>query len=297
MKRAQPTWLNKKLFPFESKWITIDGNTLHYVDEGSGPIILFAHGTPEWSFGYRKLINQLRKDFRCVAMDMLGFGLSDKPIDADYTCQSHAIRLERFIEGLQLQNISIVANDFGGGIAMSYVLNHQQNVRKIFLFNTWMWSLKNNVHYSRPAKMMNTWLGKILYLKFNFPVNVIMPAAFGNKRLLTKEVHNHYKNALPAGRRIAAYVFSQELMGASDWWEHLWNKVGQIDSKNFFFFWGLKDKFILSSDFEKWRTKLSNAGSRTFSDAGHFVQEEKSEEMIEAIRAFERIPESLMQNR
>jgi pimeloyl-ACP methyl ester carboxylesterase len=287
MKMQRPTWVDNNLFPFESNWITISEHQIHYVDEGQGDIILFAHGTPEWSFGYRELIMELRKDFRCIAIDMLGFGLSEKPVDGNYTCEAHAARLEKFIEILNLKNITIVANDFGGGIAMSYVLKHPENIRKVFLFNTWMWSLKNDKHFSGPAKIMNSWFGKMLYLQFNFPVNAIMPSAFGNKKLLTKSIHAHYKNALPPRQRLAPYAFAKELMAASDWWENLWQQLDNIDSRKFYMFWGLSDKFILPSNLEKWKTKLPSAKFQTFDDVGHFVQEEKSIEIVKAIRDFE----------
>jgi pimeloyl-ACP methyl ester carboxylesterase len=290
MKMQRPTWVDNNLFPFESKWITVGEHQVHYVDEGQGDIILFAHGTPEWSFGYRELIKDLRKDFRCIAMDMLGFGLSEKPVDANYTCKAHAARLEKFVEALNLKNITIVANDFGGGIAMSYVLNHPENVRKVFLFNTWMWSLKNDKHFSGPAKIMNSWFGRMLYLKFNFPVNVIMPSAFGNQKLLTKYIHSHYKNALPSGQRLAPYAFVNELMAASDWWENLWQQLGKVDPTKFYIFWGLSDKFIPQANLEKWKAKLPGAKFMTFDNAGHFVQEEQSMEMVKTIRNSERQP-------
>src|SRR4051812_23771747 len=95
--KTRPAWINKQMFPFESKWVNIDGLDLHYVEEGNGPTILFVHGTPEWSFGFRDLIKDLKKDFRCVAIDHLGFGLSDKPKEASYTVESHVSRLTRFI--------------------------------------------------------------------------------------------------------------------------------------------------------------------------------------------------------
>jgi pimeloyl-ACP methyl ester carboxylesterase len=286
MKRVQPAWLDKNLFPFESKWIEIKNETLHYIDEGQGEIILFAHGTPEWSFGYRDLIKSLRSKYRCIAIDMLGFGLSDKNPKSDYTCQAHAARLESIIEKFQLKNISIVANDFGGGIAMSYAINHPQNVKSIVLFNTWMWSLKNDKHFSRPAKLMDSPLGIVLYLLFNAPVNLIMPSAYGNKKLLTTKIHSHYKNALPRNERSAAYVFAKELMNASDWWQSLWEKADVLQRKNFLFFWGMKDKFILPKELEKWKSKFPQAKTIQFEDAGHFVQEEKPEEMGRAIDAF-----------
>jgi pimeloyl-ACP methyl ester carboxylesterase len=282
--KPQPAWIDKTFFPFDSKWINIEGNDIHYVDEGKGETFLFVHGTPEWSFGFRDLIKGLSKQFRCVAIDHLGFGLSDKPETADYTCKAHALRLEKFIQKLNLQNITLVANDFGGGIGLSYAIAHPENIKRVVLFNTWMWSLKNDKHYSNPSKIVNTWFGKFLYLKLNAPVNTIMPSAYGNKKKLTKQIHAHYKNALPSGKeRIAAYAFAKELMNASDWWQSLWNQIDKVENKPFLIFWGMKDSFIPPYELNKWKSRLPQSRVVTYNDAGHFVHEEKSEEMIAEI--------------
>jgi pimeloyl-ACP methyl ester carboxylesterase len=285
IKRTQPQWVDKDLFPFQSRWIKIGNETLHYIDEGQGPVILFAHGTPEWSFGYRDLIKQMRAEFRCVAVDMLGFGLSDKLPESDYTCSAHAARLEKIIEILELKDLTIVANDFGGGISLSYAINHPENIQAIVLFNTWMWSVKNDKHFSGPSKVINSWIGRTMYLTLNAPVTMIMPSAFGNKKLLTPRIHSHYKNALRKGERTGAYMFAKELMAASDWWQALWEKADALKEKRFLFFWGLKDKFILPKELEKWKSKFPSAKVVTFDDAGHFVQEEKPMEMAKQIRA------------
>ena len=212
--------------------------------------------------------------------------MSDKPTEADYTCKAHAARLEKLIQALELKNVTLVVNDFGGSIGLNYALHYPDNIHKIVLFNTWMRSLKNDKHYTGPAKIMNTWLGKFLYLNLNFPVNVIMPAAFGNKKKLTKEIHHHYKQALLPGERTAAYTFSKELLSAPDWWETLWNKMESIKNKKVLIFWGMKDKFVPAYELENWKSKLPEATVITFDDAGHFVQEEKPEEMIREIRKF-----------
>ncbi len=284
MKRTQPTWLDKNLFPFDSKWIEIEGDDLHYIDEGQGETILFIHGTPEWSFGYRDVLKELKQSFRCIAVDMLGFGLSNKPANGKYKCQDHARRLELFINKLSLQNFSIVANDFGGGIGLSYAIANQNNITNVFLFNTWMWSLKNDRHYAGAAGFMNTWLGEKLYLNFNFPVTMVMPAAFGNKKRLTNQIHSHYKNALPKGQRHATYVLSQELINASDWWQELWMKADLLVHKSVTIFWGMKDKFIPPYELDKWKQKFPNADIVIFKDAGHFVQEEEPVQMATKIR-------------
>lgn len=281
-------WVNKELFPFESKYVDIDGHRLHYVDEGSGPVILFSHGTPEWSFGWRDLIKPLRQHFRCVAPDLLGMGLSDKPADADYSCVAHAARLEKLINKLGLTHIHIVANDFGLSIALSYAINNPGNVAKISIFNGWMWRMDTDPHYARPMRLFQGWLGRVLYRRFNFPVNVIMPSAFGNrKKYLTKEVHRHYKMALPDRHsRYATHAFVLETLRAGDWWEKLWAKRQVLADKPLLIFWGMKDKFIPAYELDKWVAAFPTAQVIKCPEAGHFVQEEAAELMSVELRSF-----------
>src|SRR2546421_8574378 len=72
----RPQWLDEQLYPFQSHFVEIDGNRIHYIDEGTGPTLLFLHPGVGWSFIYRDIIKELRGHFRCVALDLPGFGLS-----------------------------------------------------------------------------------------------------------------------------------------------------------------------------------------------------------------------------
>ncbi len=283
----ETSWINRELYPFESRFIDIDGQQMHYIDEGEGTPILFSHGTPEWSFGWRDLIKGLRGQYRCIAPDLLGFGLSDKPAGADYSVQAHARRMEQFIEALSLKNFHIVGNDFGLSIALSYAIRHPENVQKISFFNGWMWPLHEDPHYAGPARWMKTALGRLLYLRFNFPVTVVTPMAFGDKKKLTREVHRHYKQALPTPEsRRAAYAFSGELLGATGFWASLWQQVGVLAQKPCLIFWGMKDAFVPPYELEKWEKALPGAKVIRFETAGHFVQEEEPERMVRELEAF-----------
>ena len=281
-------WVDRGLFPFESRYMELEGHRIHYIDEGAGPVILFCHGTPEWSFGWRDLVRELRGRYRCIAPDYLGMGLSDKPQSADLTCRGHARRLGMFIERLGLENFHLVANDFGLGIGLSYAIAHPEKVQRICIFNGWMWDLRWDAHYASAGKIFKTWIGKSLYHYFNFPVKVIMPMAFGDKKKLTREAHRHYRRALPnpAARR-AAYTFALELMDAGDWWQSLWNQREKITSKPFLIFWGMKDKFVPSYELEKWEKAVPGAKVVRCAEAGHFVQDEEPKLMTnELIRFF-----------
>src|ERR1700694_5756290 len=104
----RPAWLTSELFPFQSRFVDVDGARVHYVDEGSGPVLLFLHGAPNWSFFYRQFISGLRHDFRWFALDFPGFGLS--PSDTNYPPTMPALSgvVERFIETLELRDIMLV---------------------------------------------------------------------------------------------------------------------------------------------------------------------------------------------
>lgn len=283
----ETSWINRDLYPFQSRFLDLDGHRLHYIDEGEGTPIVFAHGTPEWSFGWRDVVKGLRGQYRCIAPDMLGFGLSDKPLDGDYTVQAHARRLEQFIDRLGLEQFHIVGNDFGLAIGLHYAIKHPDKVQKISFFNGWMWPLDSDPHYARAARVMRTWLGRLMYLRFNFPVRFVMPAAFGDKRKLSPEIHRHYFQALPTpDTRRAAYAFTYELLDAGPFWAELWQKVSVLAEKPALVFWGMKDNFVPPYELWKWEKALPHARVIRFPGAGHFVQEEEAETMVAELGKF-----------
>src|SRR5437870_11992978 len=110
----RPAWLTSDLFPFTSRFVEVDGARVHYVDEGSGPVLLFLHGAPNWTFFYRQFIRELRDDFRCVALDFPGFGLSRSDAGYPPTVPSLSRVVERFVEALDLRDIILVVGDAGG---------------------------------------------------------------------------------------------------------------------------------------------------------------------------------------
>jgi len=104
----EPAWLDRSLYPFKSRFFSTDEGRLHYVDEGQGRPVLFVHGTPSWSFEWRHAIASLRGEARAIAIDHLGFGLSDKPLVAAYRPEDHARRLLAFVRALDLQDVTLV---------------------------------------------------------------------------------------------------------------------------------------------------------------------------------------------
>jgi haloalkane dehalogenase len=279
--------INRDLYPFTSRYMTIESHQIHYIDEGKGQPIVFVHGTPEWSFAWRDLVKNLKPNFRCIAFDHLGMGLSDKPAEADYSSKAHARRLKTLIDNLGLSQISLIAYDFGGGMALDYAVNQPKNVRRFCLFNTWLWSVDQDPHYSQATKIMHTWFGKWLYKTWNLPVTVIMPQAYGNRKKLTPEIYRHFKMVLPdAKSRVATYAFTFDLIEGGLWRDANWAQRDRLSQIPTLLFWGMKDKFVQPYELEKMAKGLPHAQVIRLHEAGHFAQEEASEEMTSALQAF-----------
>ena len=130
-------WPDEKEYPFEHHYLELPMGGLHYVDEGEGDrVLVMVHGDPAWSFLYRHLIKGLSSKYRCIAMDHIGFGLSDKPEDWSYLPKAHAENLEALIGHLNLTNFVMVVQDWGGPIGLSYVLKYPDKVTSLVIMNT-----------------------------------------------------------------------------------------------------------------------------------------------------------------
>lgn len=286
MKNIQ--WLDKDEYPFKSNWYFIEqAGNLHYIDEGEGQPIIFVHGTPEWSFIFRNVVKKFSGHYRCIALDYIGFGLSDKPLNWTYTPKAHAENLEKLIAHLGLKNIILVVHDFGGPIGLSYAINHPENVQKIILSNTWMWSLKDDKHFSQAGKILGGSLGKWLYKYFNFSPNVMMRIATYNKKAFNKAIHKHYTSPFPTpNSRIATWRLAQELIGSSDWYNMLWQQVEKIKNIPALILWGTKDTAFRKKEMDRWHNLFSNKKSIGLNNSGHFPQEEAKEEYINEIQQY-----------
>lgn len=126
-------------YDFEAHYIDISEIRMHYVDEGAGDAepVLLLHGEPSWSYLYRTMIPPLAgAGFRTIAPDLIGFGKSDKPTaQDDYSYESHVGWMTRFIEALDLQNITLVCHDWGSLIGLRLAAENQARFERIVLTN------------------------------------------------------------------------------------------------------------------------------------------------------------------
>ena len=123
-------------WPYKPCFSNAPGFRMHYVDEGQGEVILCLHGEPTWGYLYREFIGPLSKNYRVVVPDHMGFGKSETPQDREYTLKSHVENLEALVLELDLTDITLVVQDWGGPIGGCLTADHFDRVKRIFHMNT-----------------------------------------------------------------------------------------------------------------------------------------------------------------
>ncbi len=267
-------WIDKDEYPFAPKYFDLPMGRMHYVDEGdSDHAIVMVHGNPAWSYTFRKLIKCLSNKYRCIALDHIGFGLSDKPVEWDYLPENHALNFEKFLSHLKVNSITLVVGDWGGPIGLSYAVKHPEKIKSIIITNTWMWPVKGIFHYEMFSRFMGGIIGRTLIKKYNFFVKVLMKKMFRTE--ISQSVHQHYIEPLrnPMERK-GCWIFPREIIGSSEWLSSLWEKKDSIASKPSMIVWGNKDIAFRDIELKKWKSLLHDVEVHEFDNVGHFVQEE-----------------------
>jgi pimeloyl-ACP methyl ester carboxylesterase len=285
-KQGYMNWLDLNEYPFEHKYFHSAHGKIHYIDEGEGESIVFVHGTPTWSFLYRNYIKSLSSKYRCLAIDHLGFGLSDKPNDFAGTPEAHAKNFSSWVNALKLEKFTLVVHDFGGPIALSYTIDHPEKISSIVMFNTWLWETKNNKDVVKIDKILHSTIGNYLYLNTNFSPRYLFKKAFFDHKKLTSHIHQHYKKPYKSRHdRYGLLKLGKSLKGSSDWYEEQWKQISSIKNIPFLILWGVKDQFIKKEELIRWKNVLKNAKIIEY-NCGHFVQEETFEDSIKPFSEF-----------
>lgn len=278
--------IDKKEYPFEPHYLQIGTHKLHYIDEGKGPVLLFVHGTPSWSFDFRKIISHFSGTHRCIAIDHLGFGKSDKAPDYSYSTQQHSENLKLLITKLNLRNIHFVVHDFGGPIALNYALDHPENTGSVTILNSWLWDSSSDPDFIKLKKILKSPLLPFLYLRLNLSARFILPGSFG-KRKLSKHICKQYTLPFPEkNQRYGPLAFARSLLNDQQWFGTLWEKRATLQSKPILLIWGMSDKIVRPHHLERFQQGFPQATCCCIADAGHFPQEEYPETVIEQLEKF-----------
>ena len=276
-------------YPFAPHYVEVDGVRIHYVDEGprDGEPILMLHGEPSWSYLYRRMIPLFTAaSYRAIAPDLVGFGRSDKPTErGDYTYQRHVDWIRGVIESLDLQGITLVCQDWGGLIGLRLAAEMEPRFARIVAANTFLptgdippgEAFLNWQRYSQESPHFNP--GRIV--------------KGGCVTELSQEVIDAYNAPFPddsylaGAREFPRLVPTTPNDPASEPNRRAWEVLQRWD-KPFLTAFSDSDAITRGGDIFFQRVVPGTKGQphTTITGAGHFLQEDKGEELAQVILKF-----------
>jgi len=283
----RPDWVDREEFPFTSRIFRVNGHALACVDEGEGTPLLMLHGNPTWSFMYRYLIRHLCDDYRCIAPDYIGFGLSDKPMEWDYRVSHHAEMIHRLIRTLQMDRFFLVVHDWGGPIGFRYALQFPEQIAGMVITNTWMWRVDQYEKMVLFSRVMGSPIGKYLITRLNVFPKIILPSVVGKPKNLLVEHYRHYTAPFSVpSQRHGVWMFPREILSAGEWLKDLWESRHLLTDIPKLFLWGMRDPAFTRRVLNRWIRTFPEAAVYCLDDIGHYVPEEAKERLVPPIRRF-----------
>ncbi len=280
------------LFPYQSQRLAVGPHSLCYLDEGSGSeTILCVHGNPTWSFYWRGVVDRFRGSHRVIAIDHLGCGRSDKPArdKFSYTLAAHRDNLVSLLDSLDLQNVTLVAHDWGGAIGLSAVLARTERFKRIVLLNTA--AFPPPYIPWRIAACRIPLLGTLGVRGMNVFARAAIRMAMSRTRLdgpvaegllapydswANRVAIDAFVRDIPMSRRHPTHATLERL-------EENLDRLSAIPS---LLVWGMQDWCFREECLRRLQKHWPHATTLEIPDAGHYVMEDATSETLAAMEGF-----------
>lgn len=286
--KSEINW--RSLYPFKSHHHDLDGVRLHYLDEGAGPPLLFMHGNPTWSFYWRNLILGLRDRHRCIAVDHIGCGLSDKPQQYNYTLAQRIDDLVSLVEMLDLSDATLLAHDWGGAIGLGTVLRLSQRFSRIVLFNTGAYP-PPFVPW-RIAACRTPLFGTLAVRGLNAFARAALSMAVEKPERMTADVragllapYDNWANRVAVDRFVRDIPLSPR--------HPTWQTLEQIEAglpsladRPIQLIWGMRDWCFRPECLDRFIQHWPQAEVHKLADCGHYVIEDAHERIVPLVQTF-----------
>lgn len=277
-------------YPFESNiLLLLNGAAMHYVDVGTGPVVMMLHGNPTWSFYFRNIIKELTEaGFRCVVPDHIGCGLSDKPQDYEYTLAQRIEDVEGLIDHLGIKQFSLVVHDWGGAIGCGLAGRRPHALQKLVLLNTGAFrskripfriaAIKIPVIGEFVIRAMNGFAGPAAIMSVKTPLK---PAAkrgmlWPYRSWVDRVAVWNFVKDIPLHESHRSYRALTEVEEG----------LAKIADKPIQLIWGAKDFCFSMRFYDRFKEFFPNAESIVFPKCGHYILEDGGEEAWANIRDF-----------
>lgn len=282
----------RELYPFESHYADVPGGRMHYLDEGSGPPLLMVHGNPTWSFYWRNLVTAFRDKFRVIVPDHVGCGLSDKPSahDYDFRLASRITDLASLVEQLDLQDITLLAHDWGGAIGMGTAVRTPARFRRFVLFNTAAFTGGRCPLRIRVCR--TPILGKIGVQGLNLFAGAAVRMAMAHHDRMTPQVrsgllapYNSWANRLAVHRFVVDIPLSPAHPTYTTLRE-IEDGLTQFRQSPICLIWGMRDWCFTPKFLDRFVDFFPESTVHRIDDAGHYVIEDAHERIVPLLEEF-----------
>ncbi|MDR2030416.1 MAG: alpha/beta fold hydrolase [Puniceicoccales bacterium] len=286
MAAAYPKILGKD-YPFAPRFVHLaDGNRLHYVDEGRGGLVLFLADAPSWSFHFRRLIQDLAENFRCLAPDYVGFGLSDKPPGIRYSLHTMADNVVEFCTKMNVGKFHLVLHGWGGLPGMVAALRWPERVKRIVLLNA---NCFPEVAQSTDMALARLpFLGHLLVQGLNLPLRRLAALSHPHPRIRRcySLPYNTWKSRAPV------HSLLQNLPSVGDgpfldpWLRELQERFYLLSAKKVLAFWGMADAVFDDAVRKRWKEIFDFCKTFEFFGIGRQVLEGEYDLILPKLRRF-----------
>jgi len=293
-------WTFGGLWPHEPQWFDTAEGRMHYVDVGprDGRPVVLVHGNPTWGFLYRNFIGPLvAAGHRAIVPDHLGFGRSDKPTRAGvYRIADHVRRLDALLESLDLHDATVVPQDWGGPIGLSWAVAHPERVAGLFILNTYAHRPAGKVPLPLPLHLFRTpGIGELLVKGLGmFHRMFLFRAGVTHPTRLTPEIKRAYLAPHPSwSTRTGVLAFPREIPAGptgpvADLGGEL--EIGlerDFRDRPVTIMWAMKDVAFTPAVLEQlWGKTFPNAEVIRLDGAGHYLQEDAHEQIVPELLRF-----------
>jgi haloalkane dehalogenase len=274
-------------FPYKAHYQEINGFQMHYVDEGKGEPIVMFHGMPTWGYLYRKFIKILSKSNRVIVPDQMGFGKSDVPQDKPYLLKQHLDNTSKLLLGLDLREMTIVVQDWGGPIGIGFGVHNADRIKQLVIMNTSIGIMKEGAKpWYQPL------VEKGIYESTISNIEGLITSGIYNKSNINKNMLKAYSAPFPDKKSlIGAFAWPKDIpVGDShpsaNTMRYVRQNLDVLKDKKKILIWGMKDPIFSKKMISWWEKIYPGIEIFKIENASHFLQEDAPEEIISIIQDF-----------
>jgi pimeloyl-ACP methyl ester carboxylesterase len=282
-------------FPFASRFITVNGHRMHYVDEGEGDPVLLLHGNPTWSFLYRKFIPPIKvAGYRVIVPDHIGFGLSERPPrEHDFSLENHIANLAEFVRRLALKRLTVVCQDWGGPMGLACAILDPGSFKALVVMNTWAWPEPSSFHSAVfPWRMMHApVIAPYLFQRRNILVERGLYLSVVHRERFMAEALPAYRYVMPDyDSRLLTRVFPRLIplhhaARSATTMHWLEQSLAKTDLPALIV-WGKEEIVFPEGCAQRFKKLLPHAKGPFWVTGSHFLQEDSPQEICDHILNF-----------